>query len=135
MARGLKSGEVVTPAHARNVLVYAYWPADAHHPSYGFGVDRRLFLAQPVVLVIVLLVTIPLMLTGMERAAWVISLLGAVVVGLLVFLDARSPYHGWYEVDADGKPIRFVSRDRPSDLGNQRAVRPKTFRRKVRSGS
>ncbi len=112
------------------VLVFGYWPSRGDGPDLGIGVHRVLFPSAVVVVVFSVALVVLLRNLGLDAANSVVSLVGGLVAWVLLLMGVR--YYGWYELDSDGRPVRFVSHLRPSSLSGRTGMLPWMFHRRRR---
>lgn len=110
---GAETGRMRPPL--RGPLLYRFWPGEDGEPAMAFGPKGWAVaaVALGIIAAFVALVVLPLVgYLGYEAYAAPITLIGLLAAGcgpLLVVLFGGRDLAGYYEVDREGNPLRFVS--------------------------
>ncbi len=101
------------------VLVYIYWPGrDSSEPDIGFGAYRMYMLYFPVIFVLSLIGIIVFYWLGLEQLSLITAIL-MLLCGVLLF-SLVFKYYGYYEVDKQGRPVRFLTHNQPDSIMGRR---------------
>ena len=113
----------------QKVNIYTYWP-DVEGTHIGYGWERAADV-RAVVLLLIFFMVVPLLLKATFIPHDITTLVVTLGVLTIVLLGQNRllpmKYKGYYQVDREGKPIRFLSTEPPEIIIGQKGINRKKF--------